>query len=297
MKILISGASGLVGKTLIPELEKDGHEILTLVRKDAKNTNEVEWNPEKEIKEISKLEGVECVIHLAGENVGEGRWTEEKKKRILDSRVVGTKVLCDALLKLNKLPKTFISASAIGIYGNRGEEILTEESAFGEDFLAHVCIEWEKASGRLKETNIRLVHARIGVILSKKGGALEKILTPFKFGIGGKMGKGNQFMSWIAMDDVIEIIKLLISDEQISGAVNLTAPNPVTNAEFTEIIGNVLSKPTFFTVPKFALNIAFGEMADMTVLTSQRIIPKRLQNARYEFLYPTLEPALKHLLS
>ena len=295
MKILITGASGLVGSALSPKL-KDEHQIITLVRTVAGNENEVQWNPEKEIKGVEKLEGIETVIHLAGENVGDGRWTEEKKKRIRDSRIIGTKVLCDALLKISQPPKTFISASAIGYYGNRGDEILTEESSNGDGFLAKTCVEWENASNGLKEKNVRVVHARLGIVLSKNGGALEKMLMPFKFGLGGKLGDGKQYFSWIVVDDVIDAIEFLISNETISGVVNLTAPNPVTNKEFTSTLGKILSRPTFFTVPQFALKLALGEMADVALLASQRVIPKRLQNAGFNFKFPELESALKHTL-
>jgi uncharacterized protein (TIGR01777 family) len=295
MKILISGASGLVGSALVSQLKSE-HRILSLVRNEPRNENEVQWNPEKEIKEIEKLEGVETVIHLAGENVGDGRWTEEKKRRIRDSRVIGTKVLCDGLLKLTQPPKTFICASAIGYYGNRGDEILTEESKSGEDFLGKTCVEWEEASNVLKEKNIRVVHARFGIILSKNGGALGKMLMPFKLGIGGKLGDGKQYFSWIAIDDVISAIEFLISNESISGAVNLTSPNPVTNAQFTATLGKTLSRPTFFTVPRFALKLAFGEMADVALLASQRVMPKRLQDAGFKFKFPELEAALRHIV-
>jgi len=296
MKVLISGASGLVGKAISEPLSKEGHQILSLVRKEPKNQDEVRWNPEKEVKEISKLEGVDAVVHLAGENVGDGRWTEEKKKRIRDSRVIGTKVLCDALLKLSTPPELFISASAIGYYGDRGDEILTEESSAGNDFLAKTCVEWEDASEGLQERGIRLIHARFGVILSKEGGALDKMLTPFKLGIGGRIGDGTQYMSWIAIDDVIAITEYLLRDKNLSGKFNLTSPNPVTNLEFTKTLGKIISRPTFFFVPKFALRIAFGEMADAALLSSTRVIPKRLVDSGFKFKFSNLENALRHIL-
>jgi hypothetical protein len=295
MKILVTGASGLVGSALISKMQSE-HQIVKLVRKEPKSEKEVQWIPEKEVKDLERLEGIETVIHLAGENIAEGRWTEEKKRRIRDSRVVGTKVLCDALLKLSQPPKTFIGASAIGYYGNRGDEILTEESTNGDDELAKICAEWEDASDVLREKSIRVVHARFGIILSTNGGALEKMLTPFKLGIGGKLGDGRQYFSWIAIDDVIGAIEFLISNETVKGAVNITAPNPVTNAEFTKTLGQVLSRPTFFTVPKFALNLAFGEMADITLLASQRVMPKKMEQAGYSFKFPNIESALKHIL-
>ncbi len=296
MKVLISGASGLVGKALVKSLTKQGHQVLSLVRKEPKNETEVIWNPESEVRDISKLEGVGAVVHLAGENVGEGRWTDEKKKRIRDSRVVGTKVLCDALLKLSVPPKVFISASATGYYGNRGDEILTEESSAGNDFLAITCFEWERASEILKDKEIRLIYARLGVILTKEGGALDKMLTPFKLGVGGRIGDGTQYISWITLDDVISIINYLLNDEKLSGPFNLTAPNPVTNIEFTETLGKVLSRPTFFFVPKFMLRVALGEMADAALLSSTRAIPKRLLDSGYKFKDEKLDNALTGIL-
>lgn len=281
----------------MPKLKADGHHLLTLVRKKPENENEVEWNPLEEVKDSSQLEGIDAVIHLAGDNVGEGRWTEKKKKSIRDSRVIGTKVLCDALLKLQQPPKVFISASAIGIYGNRSDEILTEESSFGDDFLAKVCVEWEKASSVLKEKNIRVVYARFGIVLSKHGGALEKMLTPVKFGVGGKLGSGRQFMGWVSIDDTINAINFLLTNETLSDAFNLTAPNPVTNEEFTKTLGKILSRPTFFTAPEFALKLAFGEMAEVALLASQRVTPEKLQRVGFQFKYPILEAALTKLLS
>jgi hypothetical protein len=277
-------------------LKTDGHEVILLVRSTPRSESEAQWNPEKEVKDIAKLEGVDAVVHLAGENLGDGRWTEEKKRRIRDSRIIGTRVLCEALLKLDQPPQTLISASAIGFYGNRGSETLTEESSVGDDLLAKLCVEWEKASELLKEKGARVAHARFGIILSDKGGALAKMLTPFKLGFGGKLGSGEQYMSWIAIDDVIGAIRFILKNENLSGPFNLTAPNPVTNKEFTATLGKTLSRPTFLGVPQFALKVMFGEMAEATILSSAKVLPKRLQNAGYEFLFPALEPALKHLL-
>ena len=296
MKILITGASGLVGSALVPALKSDGHEIISLVRSAPKRESEVQWEPEREVKGAAKLEGIGAAVHLAGENLGDGRWTEEKKRRIRDSRVVGTRVLCNALLKLDRPPQTLISSSAIGFYGNRGSETLIEESSVGDDFLAKICDEWERATDPLKEKGVRVTHARFGIILSNKGGALAKMLTPFKLGIGGKLGDGKQYMSWIAIDDIVSAVRYILKNENLSGPLNLTAPNPVTNKEFTEALGKTLSRPTFLGVPEFALKIMFGEMAENTILSSARVLPKRLQDAGYKFLFPTLETALKHLL-
>lgn len=297
MKILISGASGLVGTTLLPKLRSNGHQIVTLVRKASDNVSEICWDTQKGISNLDQLGDVDAVIHLAGESVGDARWTEEKKRKIRDSRVNGTKVLCDSLLKLKNLPKTFISASAVGIYGNRGNEVITEESTLGSDFLAKVGIEWEKASDELKDKGVRVLYARLGIVISKKGGALEKMLLPFKLGLGGRLGSGNQYMSWIAIDDVVKSIEFLVSNESLSGAFNITAPNPVTNKEFTKTLGAILSRPAILPIPDFALKLALGEFAEIALLASQKVIPYKLERAGYIFSFSDIESALRHELS
>jgi uncharacterized protein (TIGR01777 family) len=296
MKILVTGSTGLVGSALVSELRTDGDEVLRLVRSQPQAADEVLWNPEKGIEEIERTEGLDAVVHLAGENIAAGRWSEERKRRIRDSRVQGTRVLSEALASLASPPKALASASAIGYYGDRGDEILTELSAPGEGFLPDVCRQWEAATEMAERTGIRVVHLRFGVILSEAGGALQKMLTPFKLGVGGKVGSGQQYMSWIALADVIGIIKQAIKDESLSGPVNVVAPNPVTNLEFTKTLGRVLSRPTVFPVPAFALRLAFGEMADAALLASERVEPERLKEAGYIFEYPELEGALQHIL-
>jgi len=243
------------------------------------------------------LDGFDAVIHLAGESIAEGRWNEEKKKRIRESRVKGTKLLGDALANVSRPPKSLIGASAIGYYGNRGDEILTETSAPGDGFLADVCVEWEKATQLATEKGIRVVNTRFGIILSPEGGALAKMLTPFRMGVGGKIGTGKQWMSWIALDDVVEGVMYALTNESLRGPVNFVAPNPVTNAEFTKTLGRVLSRPTFFPVPAFAARVAFGEMADALLLSSQRVAPTRLKAGGYQFSYSELRSALSHLLA
>jgi uncharacterized protein (TIGR01777 family) len=287
----------LVGSALVPALTKDGHEVWNLVRRTPKEgAREILWNPLKGIDDVSGLEGAGAVVHLAGENIAEGRWTDEKKARIRESRVVGTRVLSEALAKLESPPKSFLCASAIGFYGDRGEEILTEESAPGEGFLPDVCREWEAAARPAVERGMRVVYLRFGVILSAEGGALDKMLTPFKMGVGGKIGSGEQYMSWITLDDVIGVIKHALTNESLSGPVNVVAPEPVTNLQFTKAIGRVLSRPTIFTVPAFAARLAFGEMADAALLASERVEPVRLKKSGYVFQHPELEGALRHLL-
>jgi uncharacterized protein (TIGR01777 family) len=296
MKILISGSHGLVGSALIKSLEPEGHEIFRLVRHAPNSQAEVEWSPDRYSIALARIEGFDAVVNLAGDSIAEGRWTEEKKRRIRESRVKGTKLLGDALANLTKRPKTFICASAIGYYGNRGDEILTETSAPGDDFLAEVCVEWEKATALATEKGIRVVNARFGVILDSHGGALAKMLPPFRLGIGGRVGSGKQWMSWIALDDVIGGIKFALANDSLKGPVNFVAPNPVTNAEFTKMLGKVLSRPTLFPIPAFGVRLAFGEMGDALLLSSQRVKPSQLEKGSYTFLYPELEETLHKIL-
>ena len=297
MRILVTGASGLVGSALVPDLVSKGHEVIRLVRAEPKHgTAEIRWNPEKGVSDATRLEWLDAVVHLAGENISEGRWTEEKKARIRESRVKGTRVLAEALAQLAAPPKVLVSASAIGFYGNRGDEVLNEQSASGDDFLAEVCREWELATRPAASKGTRVVNLRFGVILSKRGGALAKMLTPFKLGVGGRVGGGEQYMSWITLDDVTGAINHALTNEALHGPVNVVAPRPVTNLEFTKTLGGVLSRPTLFPVPAFALRLAFGEMADALLLSSMRVEPLRLKETGFVFQYPELEGALSHIL-
>ena len=296
MKILVSGSHGLVGTALGKSLAAKGHELFALVRHAPETPSEVEWYPERGSLALSRLEGMDAVVHLAGESIAEGRWSDEKKKRISESRVKGTTVLSEALGNLKHPPQTLISASAIGYYGNRNDEILTEESAPGKDFLAGVCNEWEQAADSASRKGIRVVKTRFGVILSADGGALKKMLPPFRMGVGGRIGSGRQWMSWIALDDVVAGIEFALATESLSGPVNFVAPHPVTNAEFTKTLGKVLSRPTIFPIPAFAVRLAFGEMADALLLSGQRVEPARLTKAGYRFQYDNLEASLRHAL-
>jgi uncharacterized protein len=297
MKILISGSHGLVGKALVRSLVEDAHAVVRLVRRGHTiGELEVEWHPNQGRIDAQNLEGFDAVVHLAGESIASGRWTDEKKRSIRDSRVKGTSLLSETLAQLSRPPAVLISASAIGYYGNRGDEELTETSAPGNDFLASVCVEWEEATRPASQQGIRTVLARFGVILDREGGALSKMLTPFRMGIGGRVGDGRQWMSWIALDDVINALKFLLLDATVRGPVNIVAPNPVTNAEFTKTLGRVLSRPTFFPVPAFGARLAFGEVADALLLSSQRVEPAVLTEKGFAPYWPRLEPALQHLL-
>jgi uncharacterized protein (TIGR01777 family) len=297
MKILIGGSHGLVGTALIKLLEAQGHEIFRLVRHAPNSKTEVEWSPDRYSIALARIEGFDAVVNLAGESIAEGRWTDDKKRRIRESRVKGTKLLGDALANLTVPPKTFVCASAIGYYGNRGDELLTEASAPGEGFLAKVCAEWEEATALAIEKGIRVVNARFGVILDTNGGALKKMVPPFRMGVGGRIGSGKQWMSWIALDDVVDGIQFALANDSIRGPVNFVAPVPVTNAEFTKTLGKALSRPTIFPIPAFAIKLLFGEMGEALLLGGQRVAPERLVAGGYEFSYPQLEQALAHILA
>ncbi len=296
MKVAITGASGLLGTALTTALTADGHTVVPVSRT-RRDADTVVWNPRKGEIEADKLEGVDAVVHLAGENVFGLRWTQEKKERILASRVAGTELVAKTLAGLEKKPSVLVSASAIGYYGDRGDEILTEASAPAEaGFLSLVCREWERAAQPASDAGIRVVHPRIGVVLSPKGGALELMLPAFKTGLGGRVGPAAQWFSWIALDDVVGALRHALDTDALEGPMNTVAPHPVTMETFTDTLGKVLSRPTIFNVPTGLVRFVGGEMADETILQSARVRPVVLEENGYDFRFPELEEALRHLL-
>lgn len=296
MNVLISGSSGLIGSELVTRLTSGGHCVGRLVRRAPLNDAEISWNPETGAVDLARLGGFDAVVHLAGENIAAGRWSEAVKRRIRDSRVEGTRRLCEALAQLEAPPKHLVCASAIGYYGDRGEEVLTEDSAMGTGFLAEVCRDWEAAADPARAQGLRVVHLRIGVVLSPRGGALQKMLLPFRLGAGGVVGSGRQYWSWIALDDVAGACLHVLTHPELTGPVNAVSPHPATNREFTQTLGRVLRRPTVFPLPGFAARLALGEMAEALLLASARVVPQRLLSSGYEFRYPDLEAALRHLL-
>jgi uncharacterized protein len=294
MNVLISGAMGLIGSALVPELEANGHTVTRLSRSQS-GADTVRWDPSAGTID-GDLEGTEAVVHLAGESIAQGRWSPDKKRRILDSRVQGTRLLAERISALATPPKVMVSTSAVGYYGDRGDEVLTEESAPGADFLAKVCREWEAAAEPARQAGIRVVHPRLGIVLSPQGGALGTTLPIFKLGGGGKIGSGRQWWSWVALDDVVGSIVHALTDETVEGPVNVGSPNPMTNAEYTKVLGKVLGRPTVLPLPAPAARIMLGEVADALLLASQRMRPAKLEATGYAFRYPQLEGALRHLL-
>ena len=296
-RVVVTGSTGLVGTRLVAELESAGAKVIRAVRRRVRDDQgELSWDPAKAEIDATKFEGVDAVVHLAGENIAGHRWTAAFKREIRDSRLNGTELVSKAIARAANRPRTLVSASAIGYYGNRGDELLTESAAPAGDFLGEVCRQWEAACRPARDAGVRVVNTRIGVILSPDGGALTKMLTPFKLGLGGRIGDGRQYMSWVALDDVVGAIVFALANAHLAGPANLVAPQPVTNREFTKTLGRVLGRPTIFPMPAFAARLALGEMADALLLSSTRVAPRALDEAGYQFKYPELEPALRHLL-
>ncbi len=290
LKILISGASGLVGTEVVSYFENKGYDVLQLQRKNPKVLPY--WDIEKQIVILDKNKQIDVIIHLAGESIAENRWSRSKKDKILKSRVNGTKLLAEYFSKAEIKPKVFISCSAIGFYGNRKDEVLTEDSEKGKGFLSDVTYEWERATIQASKVGIRVVNIRLGMVLSKKGGALKKMTLPFKMGLGGIIGDGNQYISWISIQDLVEATNHVIQTSALKGAINFVAPTPVTNHKFTKTLGNILHRPTFLPLPTFLTKIIFGEMGEELLLSSTRVKPEKLENSGFSFKYPKLEMAL-----
>jgi uncharacterized protein (TIGR01777 family) len=295
--VLVTGSHGLIGSALIPRLRADGHRVARLVRGAPEGGDDVRWDPRAGTIDAAGLEGIDAVVHLAGAGIGDKKWTDDRKQLILESRTQGTSLLARTLAGLDRKPSVLLSGSAIGIYGDRGDEPLTEASAPGTGFTAEVCTAWEAATAPAEEAGIRVAHLRTGIVLSAHGGALGRMLTPFKLGIGGRMGSGKQYMSWISIDDEVGAIRHLLTSD-VAGPVNLTAPNPATNAEFTAALGGALHRPTKLPTPMFPLKALYGgELVQSLLLDGQRVLPAALVASGYGFALPDLDRALRAVLA
>ena len=296
VRVAVSGASGLIGSALVRQLAAEGLRVVPLVRRTPR-TGEIGWDPDDGRLDTRDLQGINAIIHLAGENIG-ARWTPARKARILASRVEGTRLLSETAGQMANPPRVMISASAVGIYGDRGDEILTEKSSLGaaHDFLVATARQWEAGADAARNAGIRVVHPRFGLVLSRRGGALGRMLLPFRLGVGGRLGPGSQWMSWISIDDAVSSLLFLMEKDAAMGPVNVTSPAPVRNREFTTTLGRVLSRPTVLPVPSLGLRLVFGEMADATLLASTRVVPQRLLELGFRFHHTALEPALRDVL-
>jgi uncharacterized protein len=298
MKVIVSGASGMVGTALASSLCAQGHAVVPLVRRRTTQPSfqEIRWDPLSAQVDVHAMEGADAVVHLSGANVSQGRWTPARKEILRSSRLDSTRVLVDSLARLRQKPRVFISASAVGYYGNRGDQILTESAGPGNDFLSLLARDWEAEAMRAAQSGIRTVILRFGVILSSKGGALPEMVRPFKFGAGGRLGSGRQWISWIALKDAIDIIQSSITSPEWIGPINVVAPEPVRNSEFAEVLGRTLHRPAILPAPAFLLRVALGEMADALLLSSQRAIPESLLQHSYSFRFANIETALQTML-
>ncbi len=295
VKLLISGASGLIGKALVKSLIQEGHHVFTLNRHSNQTTPY--WDIDKKIIALGNNTQYDGIIHLAGENIAQGRWSTDKKDRILQSRVKSTTLLAEYFSKTAHRPQVFISGSAIGIYGNRGDEVLNEKSSYGTGFLSDVCKQWEQTTQVATQAGIRVVNIRLGMVLSRNGGALGKMILPFKMGLGGVIGSGKQYISWITVNDVVGIIHHILNNEEIKGPINLVSPEPATNYQFTKKLGDALHRPSVLPFPAFMAKLLFGEMADSLLLTSTKVYPEKLLQSGYRFEDETLDSAFARLFS
>ncbi|MTV27119.1 TIGR01777 family protein [Nitriliruptoraceae bacterium ZYF776] len=293
MRVAVTGSTGLIGEALVASFERDGHEVARVTRSAAKaGPGDVVWDPEAGTIDASALEGVDAVVHLAGEPIGSSRWTDETRRRIHASRRDGTRTLAEALAALSRRPRVLVSGSAVGYYGDRGDEVLTETASAGHDFLARVCVDWEAAAAPASEAGIRVVHPRTGVVIAEDGPLIDKVELPFKLGVGGRIGNGRQFVPWIALEDEVRALRFLV-EEDLAGPVNLTAPSPATNRELTKALGEVLRRPTVFPIPPLAIKALYGEMGETLATVSQRAVPRRLLDAGFTFTHTSLVGALR----
>ncbi|MEN6627909.1 MAG: TIGR01777 family oxidoreductase [Candidatus Sumerlaeia bacterium] len=297
MKIFISGSGGFIGNRLVAHLRAGGHEVVRMVRSQPPGDEAVFWQPASGRFDRSVLEEADAVINLAGENIAAGRWTEERKRSMRDSRVVSTQLLAEAIAAVGRRPRVLVNASAVGIYGNRGDEPLDESSAPGSGYLADVCRDWEAATEPAERAGVRVVRARFGVVLDPHGGALAKMLPYFKSGIGGRIGSGKQYISWITLDDVVWMMDHVLANESVRGAINAVAPNPVRQAEFASELGKALGRPALVPTPATALRLMFGQMAEETILASARVFPRSLLAGGFEFRDPDIETAFERFFS
>lgn len=292
-KIAITGATGLIGSALTSSLEGDGHTVLPISRSpEAAGADGVVWDPREGTIDASKLEGVDAVVHLAGEPIGDSRWTDETKRRIRRSRELGTALISETVAGLERPPKVLVSGSAVGFYGDRGDEVLTEDAGPGDDFVARVCEVWETAADPARRAGIRVVHPRTGVVIAPDGPLLAKLELPFKLGVGGKVGSGRQYVPWVSLEDEVRALRFLI-DHDLEGPVNLAGPVAVTNAQMTDALGTVLRRPTVLPIPVFAIRLLYGEMGVSLATVSQRVVAEKLQQAGFEFRHRTIEEALR----
>lgn len=295
-RIAITGSTGLIGEALVASLRADGHQVQRVVRRQADaGDDDVVWDLERGTIDAAKLEGVDAVVHLAGEPIGASRWTDATKRAIRDSRATGTGLIAETLAGLQDKPSVLVSSSAVGIYGDRGDELLSETSTPGDDFLAEVCSVWESAADPARAAGIRVVHPRTGVVIADGGPLMDKLELPFKLGVGGKVGSGGQYVPWISLDDEVRALRFLI-DEDLEGAVNLVGPTPATNLDLTQALGRVLRRPTVFPIPAFAIRALYGEMGETLATVSQRVVPERLQQAGFSFAHDSIEAALRTAL-
>jgi uncharacterized protein (TIGR01777 family) len=297
LRVAVTGATGLVGGALVPALRAAGHRVDRVSRRPpAAGTTDIQWDPARGLLDSRALEGVDAVVHLAGESIAALRWTPAVKERIRRSRVDGTRLLAETLGRLTRRPRVLVAASGVGYYGDRGEAPLTEESSPGSGFLAEVCREWERAADPARAAGIRVVHPRLGVVLARQGGALPRVALPFRLGVGGVIGSGRQYWSWIALPDLVRVVELALAVETLAGPVNAVAPTPVTNRELTRVLGRILGRPTLVPLPALAVRLLLGEMGQALLLDGARALPRRLERAGFRFRHPNLEDALRAAL-